>query len=425
MNNPIETAHKQFTADLEKSLRNLYDPVELRKSPLIHSLNLASQDDPAVTLRRTIVNAIRSLKPDGRIPAEAQARRIYEVLKYRFVEQTSQKEVANNLALSIRQLRRLEIQAILNLAEQLLVQHPNHRVSGIGKGAGTGPLATPPADLAEVNSSVHTEAHELARLRTSPEKEEIRLIDLVDHVIRTSEPLAARWKVVIETEFGAPSVRVSVHSVTMRQALLNVMTVALQCASGGQLKVSLQERDRLAIIGFLPICPNEQVVLSTVESQDALHLAEELVDLSQGKIQFSAAEQTWQVEVLLNRLERIPVFVIDDNTDALRLIERYLEGSPFRCLGVSEPMRAIAAAEEHNPEIILLDVMLPEIDGWELLGRIREHPRLGKVPVIITTILPQETLALTLGAAGFLRKPFTQEALLQMLTQQMDAMGKG
>jgi CheY-like chemotaxis protein len=62
--------------------------------------------------------------------------------------------------------------------------------------------------------------------------------------------------------------------------------------------------------------------------------------------------------------------------------------------------------------------MLPGVDGWEILGRLREHPTTSSVPVIISTILLQEDLALSLGAAGFLRKPFTQTALLAALDQQ-------
>ena len=215
----------------------------------------------------------------------------------------------------------------------------------------------------------------------------------------------------------------SVHLITLRQALLNTVTVALQCASGGRISVSIQELD-CAIITFSPICPDGQVKPQFAEWQDSMHMATELVELSEGKIIVAPADQPWQVKVVLPRLERIPVFVIDDNIDALRLIERYLEGSPYRCLGTSEPARALTAAEEHGVKVILLDVMLPGIDGWELLGRIREHPRLGQIPVIITTILPQETLALTLGAAGFLRKPFTQAALLQILAQQLAAKAK-
>jgi len=63
----------------------------------------------------------------------------------------------------------------------------------------------------------------------------------------------------------------------------------------------------------------------------------------------------------------------------------------------------------------LLDVMLPGVDGWELLGRLREHPQLKGLPVIVSTILPQESLAMALGAAAFLCKPVTQEAFLQTL----------
>ena len=63
----------------------------------------------------------------------------------------------------------------------------------------------------------------------------------------------------------------------------------------------------------------------------------------------------------------------------------------------------------------MLDVMLPGIDGWELLGRLREHPRTRNVPVVISTILPQEQLALALGAAAFLRKPINRETLLSSL----------
>lgn len=422
MDHSPETARKQFNTDLEKSLRNLYDPVELRKSPIIGWLNLEVKDDPAVSLRRAIVDAILSLKPAGRIPAEAQAQRIYQVLTYRFIEQTSQKEVANDLALSIRQLRRLEIQAILTLTDQLLVRHPDNRITGNRTDPNV--PAIPPVNTPEITSSVHTQAHELALLRTSLEKEEIRLFDLVDSVLHISEPLAAHWKVKVEIKGGLSPTRVFVDPVTMRQALLNIMTVAMECASGGILQVSLLERENFVVISFVPVCPEEQVTPGYETWQDALHLASELVELSHGKIQVASEGQPWQVEVTLPRLERIPVFVIDDNTDSLRLIERYLDGSPFRCLGISEPARALKTAEEHHVQIILLDVMLPGVDGWEMLGRIREHPLLGKVPVIITTILPQETLALTLGAAGFLRKPFTQEDLLQILTQQLDAKAK-
>ena len=77
-------------------------------------------------------------------------------------------------------------------------------------------------------------------------------------------------------------------------------------------------------------------------------------------------------------------------------------------------------AEESAPQVIVVDVMLPGIEGWELLGRLRTHPKTRDVPIIVCTILPQEQLALSLGAAEFLRKPINREALLSALDRQTD-----
>jgi len=115
--------------------------------------------------------------------------------------------------------------------------------------------------------------------------------------------------------------------------------------------------------------------------------------------------------------EQAPVLAIDDNADTLKLYERYLSGSQYRLIGTPDPRQALSLAEQFDPAAILLDVMLPGMDGWELLGRLREHPLTAGVPVIVCTILPQEQLALALGAAAFIRKPVTREALLAVLDQ--------
>jgi len=72
-------------------------------------------------------------------------------------------------------------------------------------------------------------------------------------------------------------------------------------------------------------------------------------------------------------------------------------------------------AGEIRPAAIIVDIMLPGVDGWELLGRLRENPKLGSVPVIISTILPYEQLASALGAAEFLPKPVSRKVLLSAL----------
>jgi CheY-like chemotaxis protein len=113
--------------------------------------------------------------------------------------------------------------------------------------------------------------------------------------------------------------------------------------------------------------------------------------------------------------ERVSVLVIDDNLDTLQLMHRYLEGTRYRFGGVRDPEQALAQAQVLSPQLIILDVMLPGVDGWEVLGRLRENPVFRSIPVVVSTILPQEHLALTLGAAAFLRKPVSRETVLTTL----------
>ena len=114
------------------------------------------------------------------------------------------------------------------------------------------------------------------------------------------------------------------------------------------------------------------------------------------------------------------VLMIDDNADALQLLQRYLSNSRYHFVGTQDPQRGLAMAEEQAPQIIVLDVMMPERDGWTVLGQLREHPKTHDIPVIVCSILSQEQLALTLGAAQFLRKPVTRQALLSALDHQIE-----
>jgi PleD family two-component response regulator len=151
-------------------------------------------------------------------------------------------------------------------------------------------------------------------------------------------------------------------------------------------------------------------------------MAEQLVQMSGGSLEATSEGGDWIVELMLPAVEQAEVLVIDDNQDTLRLLQKYLTGTRYRFVGVSEPERALASAEQTDPRVIILDVMLPDVDGWELLERLREHPKTSSIPVIVCTILPQEELALHLGAAAFIRKPVSRQRLLAALDQQLEAL---
>ena len=75
-------------------------------------------------------------------------------------------------------------------------------------------------------------------------------------------------------------------------------------------------------------------------------------------------------------------------------------------------------AQEISPEIIVLDVMMPDMDGWEVLGQLRHHPVTSHIPIIVCTVLPEEELAHSLGASDFVRKPLPRQVFLSALSRQ-------
>jgi CheY-like chemotaxis protein len=145
------------------------------------------------------------------------------------------------------------------------------------------------------------------------------------------------------------------------------------------------------------------------------------LSLSGGELTLSLDGQDgpFSAELVLPAIGRLPVLVIDDSVDSLRLLQRYVSDTRYYVVGVQDPGQALSLAEKVSPQIIVLDVMMPQVDGWEMLARLRQHPLTQHIPIVVCTILAEEELALSLGADGFLHKPVTRQAYLEALDRQL------
>ncbi len=110
------------------------------------------------------------------------------------------------------------------------------------------------------------------------------------------------------------------------------------------------------------------------------------------------------------------ILVVDDTEDNLDLLEFALKRKPIKMLRASSGMACLVLAKEHKPDLILLDIQMPEMDGFETLKRLRANPETGKIPVIFLTAQKKdpESIAkgLALGADQYLTKPIDTEELL-------------
>ncbi len=120
------------------------------------------------------------------------------------------------------------------------------------------------------------------------------------------------------------------------------------------------------------------------------------------------------------------VLVADDDPLLRAILEHKLSSSGYRVIGVENGRRALEAAQASAPSVIVLDAMMPIIDGFEALRRLKSDPKLKDITVIMLTALKREqdvVSALRLGAADYLVKPFNPDELLVRLMRLAPAGG--
>ena len=112
------------------------------------------------------------------------------------------------------------------------------------------------------------------------------------------------------------------------------------------------------------------------------------------------------------------ILVADDDALLLQLVEHKLKARGFEVRCAKDGESALEMANEHRPDLIVLDGMMPGLDGTEVLRRLHAMPATSKVPVIMLTARKQEqdiVSALSLGARDYLVKPFMPEELVMRI----------
>lgn len=117
------------------------------------------------------------------------------------------------------------------------------------------------------------------------------------------------------------------------------------------------------------------------------------------------------------------VLIVEDNALTVEALEAYLRGEGYRVDYAGNGHGALTRLEVRTPDVIILDIVMPGMDGLEFLGRLRGEPRWRRLPVVLTTAAADEDCrqvieaAQHLGPLCVLRKPFDPSGLLSVLDQ--------
>jgi len=409
--------NEEFLKHLRSALSHLYEPDRLRQSPLAALFGVANRIDTFSALQHILTEAIESLEPGADEPSHSRAWEIYEPLFYRYVQQLSQQQVAKQLGMSVRHLRRKEHAAQEVLACHLWEQSdPQARLREDKEGE---------TALGETTMVTPSVSEELAWLKNTRLESPTDLAQVLPEVVSLAEPLAVQHGVRLQISTTDAIPKLALHPVAVGQSLLSLLSMAIYQSPGGKVSISARPLSRELEVRIRGESPSSTTPSVSDNYAHSLDLVQQLAELCGNRLVLSDCEEDFSAVLVLPTLQQLVVLVIDDNADTLQLLQRYAVDTRYHVITTRNPEQALSLAEEFSPRIIVLDVMMPQADGWKVLGRLRQHPLTAYVPIVVCTILAQEELAFALGASGFLRKPVTRHAFLAALDDQAGQMEIG
>jgi chemosensory pili system protein ChpA (sensor histidine kinase/response regulator) len=124
--------------------------------------------------------------------------------------------------------------------------------------------------------------------------------------------------------------------------------------------------------------------------------------------------------------ERPVALVVDDSITVRRVTERFLQRNGLRAVTARDGLDAISVMQDHKPDIILLDIEMPRMDGYEFASHVRNDERVADVPIIMITSRvgdKHRARAIELGVNDYLGKPYQDSQLLEAIRRQLEEKG--
>ena len=404
------TNFDQFTDSVRDALTHLYDHVHLQTHPLgvlVSDQAGLDQITRAQKLRRRLLEAIEQLNPTAGGATTPESSFSYSALSYRYLDGLTPEEIATMLGISSRQVYRKLKEGVEAVASLLWDQFQ----PGSSKAA----AVDPPPDALDRQSLAEATIKQLSSM-AHPEMLEIQ--GVLAGILKDLQPYHQQIGLKIDPPPPAAPLHIYADRAMIRQALLNLLTKGFDRLRPKAIGVELKPlANRLNLIFHAKIegTPLPTAPLGEPE-RIGWQVGVQLIELQGGRVTHITQSAAWRIEITMPLVEPQRVLVIDDMPDIINMFRRFTARYTLEVVGAKNGTEAFEALKSFTPSLILLDVMLPAQDGWEILQTLKSNPATAPIPVVICSILNEPGLAAAIGANGYLRKPVNQEALLEELS---------
>lgn len=382
MSEPLPEA---FLEQVKDVLENLYDFPFLNRHALAQTTRAGQPNEPAGhRLRREVVEAIETFKPGESGGARPNAARLYNLLHLHYVGGMTLQEVANDLGISVRQAYRDLRHGHESVGEILWFNRQQQAAL---------------LDTAEVE-------------RIDDRLTANNITAILETAIKAVQRLAEQQRLRLEAAIPAEPIVISTNPTAAQQIFIHLLSQTIQQSGSGTMQIELRAaHDEAQLqVRYPPRAPDTLDVPITAVIQNFIQ-----------QLHFSVSVDSAPGGAHCLRLtmpaQRSTVLIVDDNQGLIDLLQRYFAGQSYKVLAASTGADGLKLADELQPDAVIMDLMMPGMDGWEVLQRLRTNPRTVNIPVIICSVINDPELAYSLGASLFISKPISKDRILDALRQ--------
>ena len=279
-------------------------------------------------------------------------------------------------------------------------------------------------------------------------KEPLQIGEVVQSVMATAVGLTKDKPIELRQEIEADLPVIEADRTRVRQILLNLLSNAAKFTEQGSITVRAMRMDDYLVVhvvdtGIGIAREHLSAIFEEFRQVDGgsnrryegtglgLPICRHLVELHGGRLWVESSpsigstfgfslpivESPAHVDMVRSQMvtptrpDGIPVIVIDDDLAAIEIVTTYLSRDGYSVYGVRDSRHALDEVRRLKPAAIILDILMPHEDGWEVLAALKADPELQAVPVVLYTIVEEQQLGFYLGASAYLVKPINEAQL--------------
>lgn len=393
----------EFQNDVKDILNHLSDPAYLENHNLLNLFNIGEEAAISVrmhSLRETIQKSINFLQPPEGTPSNANEWRCYKILTFRYFQLKEWHVIEEELGLSQRQVQR-DLKKGLDALISILWDHHSSQTQAATQ------------SVSESKEEVETYDQELI-------KEELKNWEISYDLINLSQILEQALqlcKSLLNTEFHErldmkevdATLNVMVDQVLTKQGLYKIFSMIGDSAE--TLNVQIKTRKLNDFFYELAFTFNT----SDIHTSDHWSIAQLFFTIQGLRHHFTEQDGLTEISVILPVKKQISCMVIDDVESVRRLIERMLGSYGIQVFGADNYTNALNLIQLVKPDFILLDILMPKMDGWQMIKNLKSNPQTAEIPVIICSVLFEPELSQAVKAAAYIRKPINRLELIKTL----------